>query len=161
LATTAGSQYVVSLWLNSPDGLGPNEFLASWNGTTLFDGTNLGAIGWTNLQFTVLATDTNTVLELGFRDDPSFLGLDEVGVYLTQPDLGGASVEGANLALDGINGHAGDKFVTLTTTNLALAPSQWVRVATNTLGADGNFTITVTNTVSGTTPKRFYLLQKQ
>ena len=42
--------------------------------------TNLGAIGWTNLQFYVMATGTNTVLEFGFRDDESFLGLDDIQV---------------------------------------------------------------------------------
>lgn len=82
LATTAGRRYVLSLRLDGPDGLGPNEFLVSWNGTTLFDETNIPLIiGWTNLQFAVSATVTNTVLELGFRDDPSFLGLDDISVY--------------------------------------------------------------------------------
>src|SRR5208283_3444530 len=80
LPTVPGQLYLLSLWLDSPDGLSPNEFLVAWNGTVMFDQTNLGAIGWTNLQFYVLATGTNTVLQLGFRDDASFLGLDDIQV---------------------------------------------------------------------------------
>jgi hypothetical protein len=82
LPTLAGSNYFVSLWLDSPDGIAPNEFLVAWDGSVLFDQTNLAAFGWTNLQFNVVAASTNTVLQLGFRDDESFLGLDDIQVTL-------------------------------------------------------------------------------
>jgi formylglycine-generating enzyme required for sulfatase activity len=39
--------------------------------------------------------------------------------------------------------------------------SQWARVATNVQGASGNFTITVSNTFTASTPQRFYILQLQ
>jgi hypothetical protein len=78
LATTSNQAYLLSLWLNSPDGETPNQFLVSWNGTTLFNQTNLGITGWTNLQYLVLATNNGSVLEFGFRDDPTSLGLDDV-----------------------------------------------------------------------------------
>jgi len=81
LPTVAGQSYQLSLWLDSPDGVSPNEFLVAWNGTAMFDQTNLQAIGWTNLQFTVMATGTNTPLQFGFRDDESFLGLDDIQVF--------------------------------------------------------------------------------
>ncbi len=85
--TTTGAAYLLSLWLDSPDGLGPNEFLVSWDGDALFDQTNLGATGWTNLQFIVTAAGPSTTLEFGFRDDASFLGLDEVSLkLLSSPD---------------------------------------------------------------------------
>jgi len=80
LSTVAGVFYSLSLWLDSPDGQGPNEFLVSWNGTTLFDEMNVPAVGWTNLQFLASATGASTVLEFGFRDDDSFLGLDDISV---------------------------------------------------------------------------------
>jgi hypothetical protein len=81
LPTVAGSNYLVSLWLDSPDGIAPNEFLVGWNGSVIFDQTNLGAIGWTNLLFPyVVAAGTNTLLQFGFRDDESFLGLDDIQV---------------------------------------------------------------------------------
>jgi hypothetical protein len=80
LATTAGQRYLVSCWLYC-DGETPNEFSVSWNGTTLFDRQNIGATLWTNLQFVVSATTTNTVLTFGFQDDPSYLYLDDIAVY--------------------------------------------------------------------------------
>jgi hypothetical protein len=78
IATTPGASYLISCWLDSPDGLTPNEFSVSWNGITLFDQTNIGAIGWTNLQFSVTASGTDAILQFGFRDDPSYLGLDDI-----------------------------------------------------------------------------------
>jgi len=78
VSTVPGQFYLLSLWLDSPDGLTPNEFLVAWNGTATFDQTNLAALGWTNLQFFVQATGTNTVLTFGFRNDASFFGLDDI-----------------------------------------------------------------------------------
>jgi hypothetical protein len=162
LATTEGEPYVLSLWLNSPDGLSPNVFLVSWNATTLFNQTNMPASsGWTNLQFKVLATGTNTVLEFGFLDIPSFLGLDAISVYPAQPGIAGLSVAGANLVLNGTNGQSGNTYLVLTSTNLALPLSQWTPAATNLLGASGNFSITLTNAVSAEVLQRFYILRTQ
>jgi hypothetical protein len=73
--------YLLSCWLSSISDNGsttPNEFRIKWNGTTLFDQTNMGAFGWTNLQFIVAATGSATALEFDFRDDPGALALDDV-----------------------------------------------------------------------------------
>ena len=82
--TLAGQSYLLSLWLNSPTISGgnlPNEFSVSWNGNTLFDQANIPPIsGWTNLQFVVTATGANTVLQIGGRDDRSYLCLDDVSL---------------------------------------------------------------------------------
>ena len=79
--TIAGQSYLLSLWMNSPDGVAPNEFNVSWNGNTLFDQANMPSTGgWTNLQFIVTAIGNNTVLQFGERDDNSFLGLDDVSL---------------------------------------------------------------------------------
>jgi hypothetical protein len=162
LATTVGEPYLLSLWLYSPDGLTPNAFQVSWNGTALFYQTNLPASGgWTNLQFRVSATAASTVLELGFLDIPSFLGLDDISVYLNLPEITSVSIAGANLVLDEANGLSGNSYVVLTSTNLALPLSQWTPAATNLLSANGNFSITVSNTVSAALPNRFYILQTQ
>src|SRR5208283_5075833 len=90
LSTVSNQAYLVSLWFNSPNvyqvsgGLltasTPNEFSVSWNGTTLFNQTNISEIGWTNLQYVVRATSPNTVLQFGGRDDTWYLGLDDVTV---------------------------------------------------------------------------------
>jgi PKD repeat protein len=160
LTTLAGQPYVLSLWLNSPDGLTPNAFQVSWNGTTLLNQSNLlASSGWTNLQFKVSATGTNTVLEFGFLDSPSFLGLDEISVYPVLLDITSVTLSGENLVLDGANGQSGHTYVVLTSTNLALPQNEWTPVATNILSANGNFTITVTNTVSNAISHRFYILE--
>jgi hypothetical protein len=87
LPTTPGQLYLLSLWLDSPDGQTPNEFSVAWNGTSLFDQANLPVIGWTNLQFHVAAATGNALLQFGFRDDPSFLALDDVSVLPLRPIL--------------------------------------------------------------------------
>jgi PKD repeat protein len=157
LATAAGANYVLSLWLDSPDGQTPNEFLVSWNGTTLFDQTNLAAIGWTNLRFAVAATGPATLLQLGFRDDNSNLGLDNV-TLLPRPGIAGIQLSGADLVISATNGSAGQTNYLLMSTNVAQPASQWARVATTVLGAGGDFTITVTNAVNSGLPQQFYLL---
>jgi uncharacterized repeat protein (TIGR03803 family) len=86
--TTPGATYLLSLWLDSPDGLGPDEFTVTWDGNALFDQVNLPAIGWTNLQFTVTASGSATSLELGFRDDQTFLGLDAISLKPLQSPAG-------------------------------------------------------------------------
>jgi hypothetical protein len=98
IPTVPGVSYSISLWLYSPDGLGPNEFSVAWGGTTLFDYTNLPALGWTNLQFVVSATAKNTVLEIGSRDDASELGLDDVSVTAAPPTLLGLTPSAGPLA---------------------------------------------------------------
>lgn len=93
LATTPGAKYLLSFWLNSPDGLTPNQFLVSWNGNQIFSANNLPrfgnnpAIAWSNLLFTVTATASATVLQFGFRDEPTALGLDDVSVVQISPAL--------------------------------------------------------------------------
>jgi Pro-kumamolisin, activation domain/Immunoglobulin domain len=148
LPTVPGQLYLLSLWFDSPDGLSPNEFMVAWNGTPLFDETNIGAIGWTNLQYYVMATGSNTVLEFGFRDDQSFLGLDDISastlanadaapIILTQP---------ANqLALPG----GTTTFSVLSAGQLPLF-YQWQEEATNLPNAT-NATLSLTNVTSSLT----------
>jgi hypothetical protein len=133
----------------------------AWGGQTLFDQTNIAAIGWTNLQFTVSATGTNTVLEFGFRDDVSYLGLDDINLTLAaSPHFAilSTSLFQSNLVLNGISGVSGRTYYVVASTNLALPYNQWKRVATNVLSADGNFTITATNAVNSNVPQQFYIL---
>ena len=161
LATSAGAPYLLSLWLDSPDGQTPNEFLVSWAGNTLFDETNLPAIGWTNLQFLLSATGTNTVLQFGCRDDPAYLGLDAVSVVPASFSIGAMQLSGTNLLLNGANGLSGRTYNVLTSSNLLLPLSQWTVVATNVLSSNGDFTITLTNAVSSAASQQFYILQLQ
>ncbi|HEV2435088.1 MAG TPA: protease pro-enzyme activation domain-containing protein [Verrucomicrobiae bacterium] len=84
LPTQAGMHYLLSFWLANVDvfgfGTSPNEFLVSWNGNTLSSQFNQPAYDWTYVQFVVVATTNNTVLQFGFRNDQFFFGLDDVSV---------------------------------------------------------------------------------
>lgn len=78
-----------------------------------------------------------------------------------QPAFVSISLSGTNLTLNASNGLSGVTYYTLMSTNVAKPLNQWSPVATNVLGADGNFTITAANTASPTFPQRFYILQVQ
>jgi hypothetical protein len=83
MPTTAGQPYLLSFWLTSVayDGsTTPSGLVVNWNGKTLLNQTNLGAFGWTNMQFIVSATTPRTILQFGVRDDPAAVGLDDVSV---------------------------------------------------------------------------------
>ncbi len=84
LATTPGQAYIVSFALRS-DGFFANDFSASWGGQTFFSQVNMPAAGYVPLSFTEVATGSSTTLQLGFRDDPGFLGLDDVSVIADPP----------------------------------------------------------------------------
>jgi hypothetical protein len=156
-ATAPGAVYLVSFWLNSPSTITPNDFQFSWNGVVALDETNLGNIGWTNIQLTVTAASTNSALQFGYLTGLYF-GLDDVLVTpLTTP----AHFDGTDLVLSGSGGQSGHTCLLLMSTNLALPLGQWTPVATNLLNADGNFSITATNAVASPTGLRFYSLQLQ
>ena len=82
ITTLPGQTYLLSFWFTSvPDSdnvTTPNEFRVRFDNHTLMDSVNLGILDWTNAQFFVTATGTSAVVEFGLRDDPYFLGLDDV-----------------------------------------------------------------------------------
>jgi hypothetical protein len=124
LPTTAGQRYLVSLWLDSPVPTGsginiPNEFTVVWDGTVLFHNDNLGESGWTNLQFNPTATTTNTLLQIGFSDDPFYFGLDDVKV-LPLPDLQTVTHSGSTITFSWI-AVPGSLYQIQSATNLAAA----------------------------------------
>jgi Immunoglobulin I-set domain/Immunoglobulin domain/Protein of unknown function (DUF642) len=153
LTTTIGQLYLVSFWLNSPNGAAPNEFLVSWNGTNLWDQVNLGTTGWTNLQFFASATGTNTVLEFGARNDPSYFGLDDVIVYsITPPQVQTVSLSNSTISF-GWSTLTGLNYQMQYTTNLTSPIWCNLGSAVTAAGATLNTTDTITND-----PQRFYRL---
>jgi hypothetical protein len=84
MPTLAGSNYAISLWFQNLDG-GTNEFQVIWDGNVLYDGIEQAAFGWTNLTLTGNSSGTNTVLQIGFRNDPSYYALDDIWVQLAGP----------------------------------------------------------------------------
>lgn len=113
VATGPGQSYLLSCWLDSPVNKTPNEFLVAWNGTILYDRVNMGIVSWTNLQFTVTATGTSTVLQFGFRDDRNYVGFDDVSLVPLQCLL--TVVSGAGGAYPGT-----------VVTNLGATLNEWV-----------------------------------
>ena len=98
VATTPGRQYLVSFWLTSLAYQGstiPNDFSVKWNGSTLYAQTNLGAFGWTNLQFVVPATAAGTTLEFDFSNAQSAFGFDDVRVETATPALQSVTLAGS------------------------------------------------------------------
>ncbi|MEI8288255.1 MAG: hypothetical protein WCH99_02180 [Verrucomicrobiota bacterium] len=81
---------------------------------------------------------------------------------LPRPVITSISLNTTNLTLTVTNGAAGGTYVVLASTNLVLPPLQWIPVATNVLGASGDFTINVTNEVYGSgLAQAFFRLQAQ
>src|SRR5208283_3018046 len=81
LATTPGQVYLISFWLYNPGpGVG-NEFQVNWAGTTVYDQINLGTVPYTNIQILVAASQSNSVLQFGFRNYTFAFGLDDVQVF--------------------------------------------------------------------------------
>lgn len=75
------------------------------------------------------------------------------------PTLIGIQFSGSNAVLSATNGFVGGSYTILTSTNLATPLNRWLPISTNVLEASGSFTLSATNTVGGSIPRRFYLIQ--
>jgi hypothetical protein len=87
LPTTPGQTYNLDYWFRSDAGT-PNEFIVKWDGTALFDQTDIPDNGWQLYHFSVLATGASTLLEFDGRNDPTWLSLDDVSVDAAAPEPG-------------------------------------------------------------------------
>jgi len=150
IPTTPGQNYVISCWLYS-DGSTPNEFSVSWNGAVLFDQQNIGATLWTNLEFQAAALTDITTLTIGFRDDPDFIGLDDVAVF-PAPQLGPATWSHGALNLSW-SAQPSQLYQVQYTTNLAL--NAWINLGGVLSTTGSSLTATDAAPVSAT---RFYRL---
>lgn len=161
ITTTPGNLYLVSLWFDSPFNGNPNEFSVTWGTNVLMDLTNIPNIGWTNIQFFVTAATNATTLQLGYRSDTFFLGLDDVSVVSAQPVIGQLTLSGANLVLNSTGGISNRTYVLLSSTNPVAPLAQWLPIATNLLGSNGVFSLTATNAVDHSVPRQYFILQMQ
>src|SRR6185437_2416462 len=159
LSTTPGGTYLISLWLDVTNNSTANEFLVNWGGTTFMDQTNIPKIGWTNIQFLVTATGNTTALQLGYRNDSAYFGLDDVSVVSAQPVIANFTFSGANLLLNNTGGLSNHVYYVLESTNAAAPLNLWTPIATNNPGANGNFNFTITNAIDPTAPREFYIIQ--
>jgi hypothetical protein len=154
LPTITGQLYLLSFWLNSPDGLTVNKFFVTWNGQTNFLQVNLPAIGWTNMHFIVTAAGTSSILQFGFRDDQTYLGLDDVTVQLVPvPRFQSVTKTNGtiNLTWDALTG-----LVYQVQYKTNLLQTNWINLGAVITAT--NVTVTATNLI-GPDPQRFYRLQ--
>ena len=166
LPTRAGQLYLLSFWLQNPlqDTLystnspanNPNQFVVRWNTNStstnvIFNQTNLGPFGWSNLVFTVQASAGVTTLQFGNRNDNDFFCLDNVSVMpLPAPAIqalapGGGSFQLAWTAL------AGAAYQVQYLTNVA--QTNWLNLG-GVITATNNPMTFSASIVSG--PERFY-----
>jgi hypothetical protein len=158
IPTFDGQSYLLSLWVDSPKISGtitPNEFSVSWNGGTIFDQTNVGKIGWTNLQFIVTATSSSTVLQFGFRDDPYYLGLDDITVTPIPVPAFRATTKTSNTFNLTWGTMAGLVYQVQYKTNLL--QTNWINLGKPLVTTNSNLTVSDTNAISSS-PQRFYRL---
>jgi hypothetical protein len=97
LVTTPGQPYNFSFWLFS-DGETPNEFHAFWDGGSVSGEVDIPAQPYTPYVFNVAATGALTTIEFGFRNDLSFLWLDDVSVTTAVPEPSTLFLLGIGLA---------------------------------------------------------------
>jgi autotransporter-associated beta strand protein len=98
-----------------------------------------------------LAWNTNTLTTDGT--------LRVVSAPTVPPRITSFASSGGNLVITGSNGVPGWTYYVLATTNLAVPPASWARIATNQFDALGAFSIT--NALDGAISQRFYLIQLQ
>jgi autotransporter-associated beta strand protein len=118
----------------------------------LFVATNgyLGTFGSITLPSATGLTWTNTLTVNGT------ITAGVVSGPLPQPHITGINLSGTNLVISGTNGTAGQQYEVLTSTNLTLALTNWISIATNTF-TGGNFN--ATNTVNPSAPQNYFLLR--
>ena len=118
-------------------------------GTVLNIGTNTLSVTFTPTDTVDYSVTTGTVSLVVSPAAP------------VQPGITTVSFSGGNLVINGTNGVSGTTYHLLMSTNLALPVSQWVPVATNTLNANGDFSLTATNAVFPDVPQQFYIMKSQ
>ena len=130
---------------------------AAGNSFTLFSAVNYSgafasifpATPGAGLAWNTNALNTNGVLSV-ISTGP--------GIFTNKTGITSFSLNGANVVITATNGQAGDAYYLLESTNVAKPISQWVPVATNVLGANGNYSFTGTNVVTPGSSQQFYIL---
>lgn len=152
--TLAGQLYVVSYWLES-DGSTPNEFQASWNGSSFYDALNIPASGMTQHRFILAGAANTSVLTFGFENDLGFLGLDDVSVQpLPLPSFQSAGVTNHIVSLTW-SAQSGQGYQLQYKTSLSPAGG-WINIGAPITAAGATVTTTDSNPPD---PDRFYRVQ--
>jgi hypothetical protein len=159
LPTLPGQGYLLSFWLSNPTSGTTEQFMANWNTNatstnTLYSLLNPGVLAWTNLNFVVTATGTNTTLQFAVRNDPDYFGLDDVSVTpIPLPTFTGINRTTNAVSLTW-NALANVAYLVQYKTNLL--QTNWLNLSTNTAAAG---TLSFTNS-TGPDPRRFYRVRR-
>jgi hypothetical protein len=124
-----------------------------WGGSEVYYATNPPAYGWTQLEGTLTAASTRTVLEFGAENVPNYFGLDDVVVTpVPKPAITSFTRQGNVMSL-AFYTMPGVSYQLQYCTNLA--QPNWIPLSTNTAT---DITTTVTDN-PGADPMRFYRIQ--
>ena len=155
LTTVAGQNYLLSFWLDNPAAGSVQRFLVNWSGTALYNITNPPAFAWTNFQFVVTAPGSNSILQFGAENDPSYFGLDVISVTPIPKVAFQTAVKTSNSFT----------LSWMTASNLAyqveyktnLSQASWINLGTATVATGSSLTISDTYNVKSSS-QRFYRL---
>ena len=158
-ATVPGQYYWLSLWLDNPASGTVQRFVLNWvcdaTTTSLLNLLNPAAFSWTNLQYLVRATGTNSSLAIEAENDPSYFGLDDVRVTpVPSPDFGLIGTSGHSLQLSWTTS-TGLVYQVQYKTNLL--QTNWVNLNSAFKPTSFSGTILDTNALDSS-PRRFYRL---
>jgi hypothetical protein len=155
-----GNSYLLSFWLNNPTTGTGQTFVVNWGAnnpglTTVYNLSVPPVLAWTNLQFVLTASGTNTTIEFGAENDPAGFGLDDVSLK-PLPAIGfhsiGRSNGGIELSWAGANGVS---YQLQYSTNLLQGP--WIDVGGSVAGKGTTISVTDSTLLTNAT-QRFYRL---
>src|SRR5262245_29685376 len=112
LSTIAGQRYLLSFWVWNGGGT-PNALSVQWGSATVLN-QQVSAEGWTNMQFSVTASNSTTELKFGAWNEASYTSLDDV--RLRPP---GGVLTNATPVLPSIGPQTVNELAVLTVTNKA------------------------------------------
>jgi hypothetical protein len=160
LSTVPGQYYLLSLWLDNPSSGTVQRFIVNWNTNsaatnTLYTILNPSSFSWTNLQFLINATATNTILQIQVENDPNYFGLDDVSITpIPSPVFNTSAKSGSSFQLSWIT-TTGLVYQVQYKTNLL--QTNWINL--NKAFAATNYGVTLLDTNAlGSSPQRFYRL---
>lgn len=157
LPTTAGQSYLLSLWIEVPSNAfaaTPNEVKVQWEGAAIYDQVNLPFAAWTNLQFVVTASQSGSELKIGFRDDPYYLGLDDISLKPTAVPHVRSVVQNHTALSFSFDTVSGSVYQAQYKTDLS--QPDWINLGDPVTADSGSLTVTDTNTADFS--QKFYRL---
>ena len=81
LATVAGANYNIHLWLANLSGFADGTAIeVRWGGNVVYSATDILGFGYSEIIIDPIATSANTMLAIGLQDDSFFLNVDDISV---------------------------------------------------------------------------------